>query len=309
MSQPFVPTEVVQKLLEGSYENKARQLESLAESAAVFGEYKGRIKVIGMFNGHAIVVTENARFAKLMFEESHSGELMIVGVKPVDVPVYENSNELRKFYKSEAATITESFLGGQVDVSRIKDLMLALNGDTAKTDDQIVDNMIEASNADRTWKHLFEAKKTARLVEAVLEGTEIPTFKPKFTKLYDGSMPLAEAEGYRALVKSDLTKLVGELDSVVGDMEQAFASLPDLIEDQNTVGKNDAVVDLRAFIKDLLEDLMGAQQAAAEALEQVTTISALGKLHDALAEGLAAQKVASQFISRVVATNGDNQAK
>ncbi len=293
----LVSTEQVRKLLEGSYESLSREVESAVEA---LGEFQGVVKVIGTFSGHAIVVTDQGKFAKVFYERANSGDLVVIKYEDVSVPVYDSKGKLRNFFKEQAASLAESFLDGEIDTERVTNLMLAIESDTASTDDHIVEALIEGSNADRPWKFQLDAKEKSGVLQTVLEGLEIPEASPKFTKLYDGSIPVVEHEGYRGLVRSDLTKLVADLDNLSGQIEEAFASLTNMIDTRPDVTKNEAVVDLTAFIKDLLSDLMGAQQAIAEALDQVTTVSALGKLHDALAEGKAQQSVAGQFIFRAV---------
>jgi hypothetical protein len=307
MANPIVPTMEVKKHLVGSYEALARRLAeaALVERVKLFGEDDpGKIRIIGTFKGHAIAVTENAKFVKVFYETASTGELVVVGAETLSVPVYEGAGGVRAFARTEAKSIVESLIEGDVNLtqSRIVDLMRTVDSDPSEADKHIVGSMIEGVlDASRKWHKLLVTD--AELAESIGE------LEPKFFKLADGSIPVAQQEAYRALVVGDLKSLLDSLETIHSAVTESFASLTTLIDTNSELLKEQSIVETQAAVKDLLAHLLSTQATIAEAVQNVHSISALGELHDAVAVELLRFEAAGKYVSRSVAELASNLTK
>jgi hypothetical protein len=298
MANLIVPTEVVRKYLAGSFEEISLRVEQAVsrEPGRVFGEDGGAIKVVGTFGGYAIVVNSKAQFVKVMYEVANSGEFMIVGVEKLAIPVYDTPEKVRGFLRSEASTVVESFYHGDYDgaLERVVQIMRTMDGTAAYSDAQVVANMIEVAQAPREWKVKLGVKSLG-------ETIEVPEYEAKFSKINDGSVPAEKLEGYRAIVAADLKNLTDRMGATKVTVEEAFASLTNLIDTYPELAVEESVAEIKAFINDLSADLIGAQASVTEALTGISSIPALSELYDVLAEGLNRQEVAGRYISLAVA--------
>jgi hypothetical protein len=301
MVNPIVPTTEVRKLVIGSYEDLTHRIEEAAflDRERIFGDGSAdRVKVLGTFKGHAIVVNEEGHFAKLFYEIASNGELMLMGREVLNIPIYEGKSGIRRFLMGEASNLVENFFitePEQITIA-IKDLMRSISSANDATDSQIVASYVESAfDTERSWRPLLAERLTPA------DASVLEAFEPKFLKLSGENIPPEQQEAYRTLVVSDLGTLVSSLDELHSEIGKSVASLTSLIDTHPELSRDESVVELRSAANDLMGDLLNSQHSIVDSLENVSSISALGELHDALALELTRRTIAGKYISQAVA--------
>lgn len=298
MTNQFVPAEEIHKLSEGSFEHLADRLdETVARNMAmVFGAKKpNQIQRIATFENKVVLATDDGRFTSVVFEEAQNGQLHIVSVTPAQVPTYDESN-LYSYLVQEASNVIDRWMNGDHKGSTeiLDSLIPHIMEQTDPTDSEKVDAVAATIRRATPWKRLYQAQSEtikSFLGAAILEDIEAHHSNDKYAKLNESAV--SSSEGFRDVVTSDLEFLA----SICEGMSENLVNV-----DLNSLGakvEGDEAALLQtfgAFAEDLKISLNGAAFSIRESLKSIESVSALGKLHDSLAEEVKHFEVASCFV-------------
>jgi len=302
----FIPTEEVRRLTRGSYEHLVARLEGiLQEKADTLFEEKGcSAKLLGTFSGYALASSDSGKCLRIKYEESDKGRLHIVGSEPVEVKTV-SEDDLHGFLRSESERVLRLYDRGSVTeaVTRLKGLVRQVGGWTPPDKEEtVVESVLASLDRSRPWWGLYNERKDHILTYLGEDAGSSVTLRPKFFKLYDGSMADKDLERYRDLVAEDLLVLQGKIQKLFVQVESARATLADL-----PLTEDDTARTFSAFAEDLLEDLDRVARAASELPKQVRRVDSLGRLHDRLTTRLHDMGIASEFVSQMANRLGEAQ--
>lgn len=113
IQNPLIPTDVVKKLVEGSYEYLIHKVEESVQRSAkdLFGK-DITTKVLGTFSGHALVISEDGDVLRLKYSEDFDRNIKIISSEKVSLPLY-NSDNISSFVEAEADKIITSLAEGR----------------------------------------------------------------------------------------------------------------------------------------------------------------------------------------------------
>lgn len=288
----LVPTDDIAALAEGCYEQFVVSIDRLVSEhvAAIFGAPVAT-ETLATFADYAIVAAEDGRFAKVDFAKSNEGMLTVVGVAPVEIRSYAK-DDLAEFVQAEADGIVDRLFAGQIAEAQSRLLSLA---------PLVTKKTLPVKSEERAWRKTF-AEKNEMIRATVSEEIEKlghTALAPKFGRLSDGSIPVAQHEGYRELVRSDLGSLSKRLAGMRQTVEQATAAVAGVELDDADEAQ---LVDLfRQFSKDLLSDLTDTARKVGAAVEANEAVASLAAVYDGIARDLLNQEVAGAFVASLAA--------
>ncbi len=301
MSMPrFFPTAEVKRLTRGSYEHIIVQLEEkIRESAEELFDAETTIHILGTFPGYVLVATEEGACARVRYEGLDSGSVKIVKVEEVKVPSYSAEN-VDEFLRSESERVVELFRKGDVEKATEGLRGLALHSESWPAPPQ-VDSLLKTVSAERPWTRLFEARKDQilRALWGSLKSIEESRLRPRFRKLYDGSVEAGDFERFRSLVEDRFQVLEGRLRAVSEQVKEAQVKVQAAATEVGRLGEGEALTTFAAFAEDLLEDVSRITKIAIKSSKQVRRVDSLGRLHDAMVERLSDMEVAGHFVSQL----------
>lgn len=287
----FIPEEELERLREGSIENRNNLVETLAAANAeqIFGT-ETLAKVVASFGDSAIVVSESGDFRKLYFEATHDGDLVLTKHETVEVKAYSDENPVLEYHRDLARGIVDRLLDGDKNSfsESVAQLFSVVEGSVVETDTQLLQGYLAAVNAPKHWKTQIHA--------VMAEDLEDPL---KFQKLYEGEDP-TDSESFRTLVTKDMDILSGQLFTISSQMESALERMDMAKIDNSAFGESPSFKGLSLFAQDLYNDIVASHAAVLESLDKLHAVSAIAELHDTLFSGYLNQDRATSFITNSV---------
>lgn len=268
MDQPFVPASELQRLRTGSYESLTAEITQACQDSHVL---EAETVVFATYPDHAIVTTQDARFARIVFERANDGKLTIVHTEELQVPVIRDEATLSAYVQSHAADVVDAIQEGKgVRAASLLREILAIADKTPKAGDtESVSAVIAKLRASRPWYTVI--------------GESVPLAGPgKFVRITEGVIPKDQLSGYLPLVRRDVEILVGQLDAAASVVEASFASLTTRADTTaDSVSPEETA--LREAASDLLRDIADAQLAVTECIARIRgDVPAMARLHDEL---------------------------
>lgn len=296
----FVPREEIQKVSVNSFEHRKVRIEQLIQQEKTHYFQSAEPQIVATFESHAVVLTDDGRAFKVQFEEAATGAYEILAVEPAAVQVYERE-AMPAYLRKEARAAADLFLKGLVAESnrKIAQISALMDGSTAFEDARVVDPVIQLVKSSAAWKKAIGEKSEADLKGLLAESFDTIVaneLRPKFSKLYDGTIVGPELEKFRKLVEGDIGTLMGRMKLVFEQVCGALVSLQALQLQSEEQRKT--VDSFKSFVEDLGEDLRKVQEAVAESLPGLEGVGAFGQLYDALAEELSLREMAGTFVVR-----------
>lgn len=286
----FFSTEVVQRLTQGSYERTIARLEEALHDANLFEG--SDTHVLGTFNGYAIVASDEGEFARVKYEDLVS-EVKILAHESLEVPSYADG-EVSTFLKEESSRIIELWEKGHADeaAKRLRAIIdLSDSWPTQEEGEGVYNSWVRALEQDRPWAALMAEKRSD--IEGALQEKINTYLRPKFRRLYDGSIRSEDLETYRSLVVENIDLLRQKAGVLKASMTSATQTLSELATRFN---ESNVVRALGSFSEDLLEDLSRIDTIASGSLTRVDQVDRLSRLHDLMASKINQAETASNFV-------------
>lgn len=299
ISNRYVPTGEVKRITVGSFEERARLIESAVNSDAVrlFGT-QVESKVVGTFPGHAVVLAEDGACVRVKYEINGNVAKLLSFDRVADT--VESRHSFLNVQAKEAATLLSQ---GRISEAKavIKHLATLVDSASPQQDDQIVDAMISFRRADRPWKATFREKADTMRRLVLDEAGEIhkDRIQPKFKSLHNGTLKSSEVDRYRDLVIESIKILDTRTTRLQEQVESAIGAVKALKIEDPSVGS------YLSFSHDLADSLQSNHKTITEGLRRVKRTDSLGKLHDSLAEEFSDCEVASRYVISMSKRLGD----
>lgn len=288
---PFIPPEEAARVAEGSFEQLASMLDEEigAGSARLFGSARP-CRRIATFPKHAIVADAAGRAVRIKFEKDSGGRPRIVSheVFPLKVVNEETSPSIAAAHASALVAAFAVMDEGEMlrqarQLVRLVEARQDEPGDVALA-------ALEALDRDCPWKRAFEEEQASiyQAISGVLGTLDQQRLAPKFGKLLDGSMPLAEVAGYADLVRSDFAILAGRWQKVAADTRGPEAS---------PVSEDAAEMAFAGFVLDFRADAGQIARVLGECVSRVSDVQAKARIYDAAAKALYRYEAAAEYIA------------
>lgn len=300
----FVPPDELKRVTEGSYE---RLIELLAEEATkasqrLFGE-ACQVKLVSTFPNHAVVLAESGKASRIRFEMSNGGTPMIVSHEPYVFQTVKRDDS-KAFVESRSREIVRALLEGD-DVrayNRAKEVLPMVEDKREIIPPSDLVKMVQ-EHFDRkcAWKTAFEENLGGihKAIGSDLGVIDQSRVEAKFTKLYDGSIPVEQRAGYEDLVHSDLVRVIESFEQLrdrVGALTEKFTAL--------AASTNEKERSLGGFALDFEEDVQRAAKVLRESASGVFDVAARGQLHDAASKAMYRYSVAVRYIETATQDQG-----
>lgn len=300
----FVPTESMQQLLHGSYEHLISGLDTaLDRKKDLFGEGVGTVKVLGTFPGSAVVLTEGGKFFRVSYEPSPNGEVKITGKKDLHVPLV--TSNLGEFLRAEASSVVDAFLEGAHDKveAKLQGLLPFIDRMTATSDASVVEAVVISLKTERPWRRVFKEQgpKIRKFLWDDLSRFEETRLRPKFSQLYDGSVPADNLGEYKDLVLTSVKSLSEKVSTLAKTLEDARNSLIGAPASFKDMGEDAMVTTFSAFVEDLFDDTQALASDLGEAAAKMTGVPDLGRLYDSVVEKMNDFEMAACFAEKMTA--------
>lgn len=292
ISNRYVPTGEVKRITVGSFEERARLIESAANSDSVrlFG-VQIESKVVGTFPAHAVVLSEDGKCIRVKYE-INGNVAKLLSFDRVAVDTVEERKNLSNTQAKEAATLLSQ---GRISEAKaaIKHLVALVDSTSPQQDDQIIDAMISFRRADRPWKATFREKSDTMRRLVLDEAGEIhkDRIQPKFKSLHNGTLKSTEVDRYRDLVIESIKILDTRTTRLQEQVESAIGAVKELKIEDPSIGS------YLNFAHDLADSLQSNHKTVTEALRRVKRTDSLGKLYDSLSEEFGDCEVASRYVT------------
>jgi hypothetical protein len=291
-----VPASELRRLTQGSFEHKIELIREAIEDA----NPDQAVTIVATYPDKAVVAMGDG-FLKVAFEESDSGNLVITSSDPLNVDVRDRDG-LDDFVEQEARGVVDLWLSGNAEsaLERLRRLAPQIKVAPERDEAKLLARVESVLEADRPWKRAYQDRQE-QISQVLGSDLQEDRLRPKFRKLYDGSITGAKLKGYADLVSEDLGIVVGRLDQITESAKTAFdGSYDSLTHAQSNEDDAEGVFDLyEGFAVDLIEDLEQLRKQTMTSLQRIKDVGCQGKLRDVLAEGIAPYEVASRFVVKV----------
>lgn len=297
-----VPASELRRLTQGSYQQR------IAEVAAWGREHwkNARQSLIAVDDASATFCVEGDdggdMFIRVQLEKSDNGNLTRTDQQVLEVDV-RDKDDLNDYVEAEAVGIVNLWIAGQPEKakSKLKELVPQVQWTPIRAPEDIISNVESVLSADQPWKAAF-VEREAQIKALVGSDLTEDRLRPKFRKLYDGTVEDEKLEGFRPLVSEDVQTVIARYAQLQEDTETAFEdSYTALLEAQTEESDDSAVLDLyEGFARDLLLDFDRVSKQTQIALRSTEKdVRCQGRLRDVLAEGIAPYEGASRFVVKV----------
>jgi len=295
-----VPASELRRLTQGSYQQR------IAEAATWGQEHwvNARQSVVAVDDASATFCVEGSEgadmFIRVCLEKSDTGKLVETSQKVLEVDV-RDKDDLDDYIEAEAIGIVNLWIAGQADKakSKLKSLVPQVQWTPIRDKADIISNVESVLAAPQPWKTAFTERREQ--IKA-LTGSDLTEdrLRPKFRKLYDGTVEDEKLEGFRSLVSEDVQTVIDRYTHLQELTVEAFEdSYPALLEAQTDETDDSAVLELyEGFSRDLLLDFDRIAKQTQIAM-RVEDVRSRGRLRDVLAEGIAPYEGASRFVVKV----------
>lgn len=302
-NRSFIPTEEISRLVEGSYEQLVVRLsEALRKSGPALLGSGEHFELAGTFKGYAIVHNEDRSKAfRVKYDLSESKEAVLISAEEVELKTYTP----RQYASAQAKAFVEDFFtGAKTSASEhLKKLVPVVARLEAAPEVPVTpsEEVSSAIKGERTWKTIFESK--ASLIKGSIAGLsskiEESRLKPKFRKLYDGSLTESDLSAYRALVTSDIQYVLGRYDALLNSVETAVSAYKGAVPALKTDTSDATVKMFESFTSDYLSDLRDLKMLLSESVNSINRVDELSKIYDLLASELYTYEVAGSFVEKM----------
>jgi hypothetical protein len=271
MDSKLIATNSISTLVEGSFEAFSEVIRQtlIQESQRLFGNETDKLKIIGTFKNHVIVVNENAKFAKVMFETTDDGQIIITGLEDLKIPVYEDREVL---LKEQALVAVDSILAGNISEGRsiIKDLVRLSPGDTSFA------NTLKVQTSMGGLDSISES-----LDRSVELGADeyMDTYQAKYQDLQMSSETF-DINSMKPVIESNLLTVIEKLDLLKNKTDDLVAKLEKVSENSADSSKKEFLEFMKTFASDLVE----SKTAVVYSMSNVVDVKALGQLYDLASE-------------------------
>lgn len=291
-----LPASEARRLTQGSYEYLIQRIADAVglafEGATVIASYP-----------EYVVVESGGKFFKASLEEADSGKLEVTERTEIEVDIRDR-DKLDEYVQDEVRAIVDLWCSGAADKAkaRLEAVAPMIVGRPFRDEGGLLESVETALTFERPWKRAFAEREDQiqAFLGSDLDEVRSGLLRPKFGKLYDGSVEEAKFPDFEGLVKQDLQAVIERVDTLFEATQEAFEESFDALVTAQGGSDESGVLDLyEGFALDLIEDLERVQNQAKIASERINTIPGQGKLRDVLAEGIAPYEVASRFVINV----------
>lgn len=283
------------RLRDGSYEDRIGRIREIVVSSASDHFVEGVTpEVVATYSNRAVVISEG-QFFDVQVETSNAGEYRVVGVKPLEVEAYDQS-DLGKYVQKEASRAVELFLRGSTE-SAVEHMLSIVPyvGKETKGTELSLEALECVLNKETLWKELLVSKRSeiTQIIESALgELEECSNVEPKFRTLHE-CYDQEKLEGYASLVNEDTEAVFSSIESLLEDSSEALEVTKQALEGEDVTGP---LEQFSLFFEALVDDLKTVHRLA-EACRVCMgeDVSALSRLHDLLIERLRPYDIGTRF--------------
>jgi hypothetical protein len=300
----FVPPDELNRVTEGSYERLIKQLaeEANRTSDRLFGE-ACQVELVSTFPNHAVLLSESGDAVRIRFETNRDGVPMIVSHEPYQFQSV-NRKDPKAFVEGRSREIVKALLEGDDSraYSRAKEVLpMVENQKEAPPPADLLKLVQEQLDRQCAWKTAFEESlgQIHKRLGSDLGLIDQNRVEAKFEKLYDGSIPVEQRDGYGDLVRSDLIRVIESFEKIrdrVGALSEKFTALAASVKDDHRA--------LAGFALDFEEDVQRTAKMLREAEGHVFDIAARGQLHDVASKAMYRYDVAAKYIETAIQDQG-----
>jgi hypothetical protein len=296
----FIPVDEIKDLTTGSYEHVIAVVERAVQENAegIFGKQIG-VRLLGTFPTYAVALSEDGDLAKVAFERADDGAVKIVRHEAVELRSF-SPDRVEDYAREQARKAVAAWEAGRVEEAQkiVSSLALYVGDRPQARDEDVVESLVTAFQAQRPWKQLFEERQDHfRKAVSAEELAELDRHKlnPKFAALYNGTISEDRVARYDDVVRSDLAYLSARVESLRDLASSSYEAIRSVIRSEDL--KEASVSTLALFAEDLVSDLRRLNTVVTESAKKLTKTDCLGRLHDVIAEGLYEYEVAGRFVS------------
>jgi len=306
MSEKFVESDLISRLLEGSFEKAIGEVHrTVMEHRDQFGGADVQVEVIGTYPSHAIVLNEGGEFFRVAYSlDEEKGSIALGVSERLDIPLRSVTDMGREVRERATAAVEAMLSGGDASADMTELLSLYCGGMklTAEGVEEATKRQIETKHP---WLVSMEKNRNGieKFVGVDLKPEELP--KSKFGTLIEStSIPSDDEESYRVLIREGLRAARSTLEGL--ELAMAGAIGLDIAEAVKVRGeeKLEEVQDFIGFTSQVKVDIAEVVNLVEDALSVVEdgSVHSLARTHDMIADQILPMALAAKFAGKCART-------
>ena len=299
LSDLHIPSEELDRLTFRSYERIVPALHAAVneESEKIFGEDVA-VQLLGTYAGHANVLSENGRFARIKYKvraSRGSFRIEIEGTEKLEVRVY-GKLDAHEYIEESAAAAVDLLLSGEPSRARehIRKVSGLVTPEHAMREADLAEAFLKQLDSPRSWR-TFLLDHLKDVLQDIGEE-KLADQQPRFEKIY--TPPITEnGERFRASV----VKAIGE---EITKLEEATSYLNTCVrETSDALVADGEKVELSSLFKflstDLDLDLSKMHKGLLTISRRVQSVPLLAHVHDVTDREVRRIGVINKFIGHI----------
>jgi len=304
MTEQFFPHEELSRVQKGSYEELLPALTHEVQQAAsrLFGE-SAPVRLVATFPSYAVVMHPvTGKAVRVKYELAADGLPKIVSHTDYPLKSFQAEGYVQEKIKSVVSAILE---GNDATAYKALKSILPLVEERKEilSSPDLYDVVVQRLTMPVPWKQALKEnqQKILNALGDELAMLDQSRLDPKFSKLYNGEVPLESLGGYEDLVKSDLRTMVARFESLSHEAKK----LSERVTELATSMKDDELA-YAGFVMDFEADSKEVTRVLKEAEMSISDLGTKARLYDVAAKALYQYDVASRYI-HTVALKGINR--
>lgn len=292
----MVPSEVIERLTKGSYEDLVRRVSLAVESDSkrFLSESTANESVspIATFKHYVLVGTSRGEFFRSAFSEARGGEVTIQTAERIDVPVITKENR-GEFIKNELDSVIEAFFAGNLQkaTERLKETVEII--EVRQTQDPIAAaKRFRESLTVGEWREFVKGKKEEMKDLVQFDESKV---EPKFESL--NSATEAELAKVSESVRASVAELFPKVETLLNVARESFEQYKESPRQGSADEERVVLAKFEAFAENFLADVGRKLSEARKMTEGSGCAACWAVVHDAFAGIFEDLKVASGLVA------------
>ena len=300
--EKLVPVDVVRQLANGSFEHLSVRIDEAVErSRGMFvGEDDAQVARIATFPQYVVVGSSDGRYFRAPYEDV-GGDIKILLPEQIDVPLVDEGNAI-DFIKQYAISTVDAILSDNKEETRERILSLLSLHESVEDERDVADEVVKLLSSNREWRSLYSEQRSeiAEQISDLLGAIRDRQIDPKYSPLYNGTIPEEKFENYREVVTSGLSLVADKLEKIQTVAESAFYPFCEAIEGADKTSEEERTISkFVSFSEDFIEDIQSLREHVAFAINNEKCVMCIAQVHDAVAESLYDFDVVGSFIEKM----------
>lgn len=282
MNSKMIPTEAVDQIMHGSYEDLIRRLgTTIEEQAAMFlpaGVRQESAFPVATFKNNVIVGTSLGEFYRVKFEEK-DGKISIKSHEKIDVEVIDESNK-KAFIAKSLDSVVDEFMHGdrKKALSRLAEVASVIDAPKASLIERAKTLFKELRGG--SWRP-FVAEKRDTL--AALIEYEPLVVETRFKSLYDDTVDENKLQNHAKQVTEAVNVVLEALESLLKVAKVSYSSYKNAHRESGSETEKKVMFRFEAFAESFLSDVSRKLREGHLFVEN-GDVSCLALVHDGFAE-------------------------